>query len=142
MALEISRALGLEERARARALELARELEEAGYRSDGPPASWNRPDVLSLNHHECDRGQNRWILLGVRRAVDRVVHEIKKGRGPFRVYGPLVHNPQVLRALKERGVCTVENPWELRTALSSSEPTESPGRRGPGSRVFPWFFGT
>ena len=43
MALEISRALGLEERARARALDLARELEEAGYRSDGPPASWNPP---------------------------------------------------------------------------------------------------
>jgi 4-hydroxy-3-methylbut-2-enyl diphosphate reductase len=45
--------------------------------------------------------------------VDRVVHEIKKGRGPFRVYGPLVHNPQVLMALEERGVCTVGDPWEL-----------------------------
>lgn len=49
---------------------------------------------------------------GVRRAVDKVVYEIKKGRGPFRVFGPLVHNPQVLEALSERGVVTLEEPWE------------------------------
>ncbi|NLP06402.1 4-hydroxy-3-methylbut-2-enyl diphosphate reductase [Candidatus Fermentibacteria bacterium] len=41
---------------------------------------------------------------GVRRAVDMVLAEIKKGRGPFLVFGPLVHNPQVLGALEERGV--------------------------------------
>src|SRR5512136_121503 len=41
---------------------------------------------------------------GVRRAVDLVLAELKKSRGPFRVLGPLVHNPQVLQALAERGV--------------------------------------
>lgn len=41
---------------------------------------------------------------GVRRAVDLVLAELKKGRGPFRVLGPLVHNPQVLQALADRGV--------------------------------------
>ncbi len=41
---------------------------------------------------------------GVRRAVDLVLAELKKGRGPFRVYGPLVHNPLVLEALAEKGV--------------------------------------
>jgi 4-hydroxy-3-methylbut-2-enyl diphosphate reductase len=41
---------------------------------------------------------------GVRRAVDLVLAELKKGKGPFRVLGPLVHNPQVLQALAERGV--------------------------------------
>lgn len=49
---------------------------------------------------------------GVRRAVDRVVTEIKKGESPFRVYGPLVHNPQVIEALKDRGVATCGEPWE------------------------------
>ncbi len=49
---------------------------------------------------------------GVRRAVDSVVTEIKKGQGPFRVYGPLVHNPQVLKALKDRGVATSHEPWD------------------------------
>jgi hypothetical protein len=43
MALEISRALGLDGRARARALDLARELEDAGYGTGGPPPSWNPP---------------------------------------------------------------------------------------------------
>jgi len=51
---------------------------------------------------------------GVRRAVDKVVYEIKKGRGPFRVYGPLVHNPQVLEALSERGVLCCDSPWNIR----------------------------
>lgn len=51
---------------------------------------------------------------GVRRAVDKVVYEIKKGRGPFRVYGPLVHNPQVLEALSERGVASCDDPWDIR----------------------------
>jgi (E)-4-hydroxy-3-methyl-but-2-enyl pyrophosphate reductase len=41
---------------------------------------------------------------GVRRAVDLVLAELKKGKGPFRVLGPLVHNPQVLQALADRGV--------------------------------------
>ena len=49
---------------------------------------------------------------GVRRAVDRVVTQIKKGGAPFRVYGPLVHNPQVIEALRDRGVATCTEPWE------------------------------
>lgn len=49
---------------------------------------------------------------GVRRAVDRVVTEIKKGDAPFRVYGPLVHNPQVIEALRDRGVATCHEPWD------------------------------
>ncbi len=49
---------------------------------------------------------------GVRRAVDSVVTTIKKGEGPFRVYGPLVHNPQVIEALKDRGVGISPEPWE------------------------------
>lgn len=47
---------------------------------------------------------------GVRRAVDMVLAEIKKGRGPFLVLGPLVHNPQVLGALEERGVGMSSDP--------------------------------
>ncbi len=49
---------------------------------------------------------------GVRRAVDSVVTEIKRGEGPFRVYGPLVHNPQVIEALKDRGVGISPEPWD------------------------------
>lgn len=47
---------------------------------------------------------------GVRRAVDLVLAELKRGKGPFRVVGPLVHNPLVLEALAERGVECCEDP--------------------------------
>jgi len=50
---------------------------------------------------------------GVRRAVDRVITELKKGRKPFSVYGPLVHNPSVMEALAERGVSICSDPAKL-----------------------------
>jgi len=42
--------------------------------------------------------------------VDLVLAELKRGRGPFRVVGPLVHNPLVLEALSERGVGICADP--------------------------------
>ncbi len=50
---------------------------------------------------------------GVRRAVDMVLAELKKGDSPFAVYGELVHNPQVLRALEERGVSICMTPENM-----------------------------
>ncbi|MEN8208014.1 MAG: 4-hydroxy-3-methylbut-2-enyl diphosphate reductase [Candidatus Fermentibacteria bacterium] len=47
---------------------------------------------------------------GVRRAVDMVLAELKKGNDPYAVYGELVHNPQVLRALADRGVSICATP--------------------------------
>ncbi len=47
---------------------------------------------------------------GVRRAVDLVLAELKKGNGPYAVFGELVHNPQVLRALEEHGVTVCKDP--------------------------------
>lgn len=47
---------------------------------------------------------------GVRRAVDLVLAEIKRGRGPYMVYGQLVHNPQVIEALAQRGVGVCDDP--------------------------------
>ena len=50
---------------------------------------------------------------GVRRAVDMVLAELKKGNDPYAVYGELVHNPQVLRALEERGVSICMTPEDM-----------------------------
>jgi (E)-4-hydroxy-3-methyl-but-2-enyl pyrophosphate reductase len=50
---------------------------------------------------------------GVRRAVDLVITELKKGGKPFRVFGPLVHNPSVMEALAERGVSVCDDPDNL-----------------------------
>ena len=50
---------------------------------------------------------------GVRRAVDMVLAELRKGNDPYAVYGELVHNPQVLRALEERGVSISTSPEDM-----------------------------
>jgi 4-hydroxy-3-methylbut-2-enyl diphosphate reductase IspH len=50
---------------------------------------------------------------GVRRAVDMVLAELRKSEGPFAVYGELVHNPQVLEALEERGVSLCKDPCSM-----------------------------
>ncbi|MBD3369404.1 4-hydroxy-3-methylbut-2-enyl diphosphate reductase [Candidatus Fermentibacteria bacterium] len=50
---------------------------------------------------------------GVRRAVDLVLAELKSGEGPFSVYGQLVHNPQVIEALRKRGVDICEDPAKM-----------------------------
>ncbi len=50
---------------------------------------------------------------GVRRAVDMVLAELRKGGDPYAVYGELVHNPQVLHALEERGVSICADPENM-----------------------------
>ncbi len=50
---------------------------------------------------------------GVRRAVDMVLSELRKGGDPYAVYGELVHNPQVLRALEKRGVSICMTPEKM-----------------------------
>lgn len=42
--------------------------------------------------------------MGVRRAVDMVLDAAMKKNGPIYTYGPLIHNPQVLEFLKEKGI--------------------------------------
>lgn len=51
---------------------------------------------------------------GVRRAVDMVLAELRRGGEPYAVYGQLVHNPQVIRALEDRGVRVCEDPESMR----------------------------
>jgi len=51
---------------------------------------------------------------GVRRAVDMVLAELKEGNDPYSVYGELVHNPQVLNALEERGVSICMTPENMK----------------------------
>ncbi len=67
---------------------------------------------MYLRHMSVIVAKTAGFCWGVRRAVDSVVTEIKRGEGPFRVYGPLVHNPQVIEALKDRGVGTSPEPWD------------------------------
>ncbi len=47
--------------------------------------------------------------MGVRRAMEKVLAEANKGKGPISTYGPLIHNTQVMELLESKGVTTVED---------------------------------
>ena len=44
------------------------------------------------------------FCMGVRRAVELVLEAPDKHAGPFCTFGPLIHNPQVLDLLQEKGI--------------------------------------
>jgi (E)-4-hydroxy-3-methyl-but-2-enyl pyrophosphate reductase len=44
------------------------------------------------------------FCMGVRRAVETTLEAIRQQEGKVATYGPLIHNPQVLNLLEERGV--------------------------------------
>jgi 4-hydroxy-3-methylbut-2-enyl diphosphate reductase len=59
------------------------------------------------------------FCMGVRRAVEMVLEAPEKHEGPICTYGPLIHNPQVLGLLEEKGitVCDRIPPWGRGTIL-------------------------
>jgi (E)-4-hydroxy-3-methyl-but-2-enyl pyrophosphate reductase len=48
--------------------------------------------------------KNAGFCMGVRRAVDKALDASRKKDGPIYTYGPLIHNPQVLEILEEKGI--------------------------------------
>ena len=44
------------------------------------------------------------FCMGVKRALELVLKAINEGQVKIYTYGPLIHNPQVLELLKERGI--------------------------------------
>lgn len=49
------------------------------------------------------------FCMGVRRAVDMAIDAANQRKGPICTYGPLIHNPQVLDILKEKGIPTLNH---------------------------------
>lgn len=47
------------------------------------------------------------FCMGVRRAVDMVLDASNRTREPICTYGPLIHNPQVLEMLREKGIPSI-----------------------------------
>ena len=50
------------------------------------------------------------FCMGVRRAVEIVLDVANSQDEPIYTFGPLIHNPQVLEILEEKGVSIVEDP--------------------------------
>lgn len=49
------------------------------------------------------------FCMGVKRAMAMVLEEVEHGRGPLFTFGPLIHNPQALALLEEKGVQILED---------------------------------
>ena len=52
------------------------------------------------------------FCMGVKRALEMVLQAINQNPGRIFTYGPLIHNPQVLELLQERGIAIL-NPGEM-----------------------------
>jgi len=48
------------------------------------------------------------FCMGVRRAVEMVLDASKKNKGSIYTFGPLIHNPQVLKILEEKGIYVID----------------------------------
>ena len=53
------------------------------------------------------------FCFGVKRAVDMVYQQSRKGKGPVYTYGPIIHNEEVVKDLERLGVSVVETKEEL-----------------------------
>ncbi|MDY5648285.1 MAG: bifunctional 4-hydroxy-3-methylbut-2-enyl diphosphate reductase/30S ribosomal protein S1 [Lachnospiraceae bacterium] len=53
------------------------------------------------------------FCFGVERAVNKVYEQAEKGRKPIYTFGPIIHNEEVVKDLKKRGVSVLENEEEL-----------------------------
>ena len=59
------------------------------------------------------------FCFGVKRAVDTVYEQVKKGKTIY-TYGPIVHNEEVVRSLEEQGVKVLESEEGLRSLKEGS----------------------
>ncbi|MCS7280623.1 MAG: 4-hydroxy-3-methylbut-2-enyl diphosphate reductase [Desulfobacterota bacterium] len=62
---------------------------------------------------EIVRANNSGFCFGVRRAVDMVSRLLEKKEGPIYTIGPIIHNPDMVRLLEEKGVIPVEDVKEV-----------------------------
>jgi 4-hydroxy-3-methylbut-2-enyl diphosphate reductase len=61
------------------------------------------------------------FCMGVKRAVDIVLDMAsKKGHQTIYTYGPLIHNPQTIELLRERGIVPITGPEELENIPASA----------------------
>ena len=66
------------------------------------------------------------FCFGVKRAVDTVYEEVKKG-GPIYTYGPIIHNEEVVADLERKGVHVITSDEELTSVRGGTIITRSHG---------------
>jgi 4-hydroxy-3-methylbut-2-enyl diphosphate reductase len=55
-----------------------------------------------------EMAKNSGFCMGVRKAILRIVDELNSSEEKIFMYGPLIHNPQTIEVLKNRGLITID----------------------------------
>jgi len=53
------------------------------------------------------------FCFGVKRAINIVLQEAEKNKGNIYTIGPIIHNPQMVDSLKEKGIIPVDNVYQI-----------------------------
>jgi len=56
-----------------------------------------------------EMAKNSGFCMGVRKAILRIVNELNSSEEKIFMYGPLIHNPQTIEVLQNRGLITIES---------------------------------
>jgi len=60
-----------------------------------------------------EMAKNSGFCMGVRKAIIKIVDELNTSEEKIYMYGPLIHNPQTIEVLKNRGLITINSLDEL-----------------------------
>ena len=72
------------------------------------------------------------FCIGVKRALEMVLKAINENQPKIYTYGPLIHNPQVLELLRERGITILKRGEEVPPGLIPDGPAVLSFRLFPG----------
>jgi len=61
-----------------------------------------------------EMAKNSGFCMGVRNAILRIVDELNSSEEKIYMYGPLIHNPQTIEVLRNRGLITIDSLDELK----------------------------
>jgi len=67
------------------------------------------PEVQTLSSRKVEVARHAGFCFGVKRAIRMVEGALASGTGPVTSLGPVIHNPQVVRSLEERGLRRAAN---------------------------------
>jgi (E)-4-hydroxy-3-methyl-but-2-enyl pyrophosphate reductase len=66
---------------------------------------------------EIIKTEHSGFCFGVKRAINMVLREREKTRGPIYTIGPIIHNPQMVKMLEEKGVKPVTDIFQVKDGV-------------------------
>jgi len=59
------------------------------------------------------RAKHMGFCFGVRRAINTVLAEAERKKGKIQTIGPIIHNPQMVEMLRQKGITPVDNAFQI-----------------------------